>query len=812
MTAETADRPTPPPLAYAAAPSTAAASQSPLVGGRPAPEASREDFRALSNSMPQLAWIADGDGYIFWYNQRWYDYTGRSFDEMSGWGWQLVHHPDHCAGVIGRFKAALGTGESWEDTFPLRRHDGTFRWFLSRARPHRDASGRITRWFGTNTDIEDQREAEAALRHSEARFRSLIDAAADIIWTTTADGRLMPPQDGWQRFTGQGPSELAGFGWVEALHPDDREETVERWREAVADGSRFHVEHRLRRRDGEFRYMEASAVPVIDGAGRVMEWVGIHTDVTPRRQATEAVAAARDAAEAANRAKSQFIANMSHELRTPLSAVIGYSEMLAEEIEDLGHAHLIKDLAKIESSARHLLGLINDVLDLSKIEAGRMTVGRERFATAAMLDEVVAAAEALAAKKGNRLEQKRAAGLGEMESDDLKIRQCLLNLLGNAAKFTEGGTITLEARREVRGEADWLVFAVRDTGIGMTEEQLGRLFTRFSQADESTTRQFGGTGLGLAITRAFCRKLGGEVSVTSEPGQGTCFTMELPALLPEGTADVAAPVASTRAGRGARRNLVLVIDDDAAARELLTRFLTREGFEVHCEADGRAGLMQARALRPLAVLLDVEMPEMNGWAVLHAIRSDPDLAQTPVIMASVVNEQSLGYALGATDYLVKPIHWHKLKGAIDRLRVRAGAGDVLLVDDDADARARVRTMLARDGWQVSEAADGQEALTLVKALEAAGKKLPALILLDLMMPVLDGFGFLQALRATPGGHGVPVVVLTAKDMTPEEQEWLASQADRIVRKGSVSLADLARELKSIVPIEDETAHEEGEGP
>jgi PAS domain S-box-containing protein len=764
------------------------------------PIASRDDFRTLADAIPQLTWIADGLGHVFWYNRRWYDYTGTTLEEMAGWGWRSVHHPDHLDGVIDRFKAAIALGEEWEDTFPLRRADGVYRWFLSRARPQRDGEGRVVRWFGTNTDITEQREADEALRRSEARFRTLVDAAADIIWSTTAEGVLLPPQEGWTRFTGQSGAALAGTGWLDAVHPEDQERTLSGWREAVANGARYHMEHRLRRRDGEYRDMEVSAVPVINGTGLIQEWVGIHTDVTARRAAAAAVEAARDAAEAANRAKSQFIANMSHELRTPLSAVIGYSEMVAEEIEELGHPELVRDMGKIQSSARHLLNLINDVLDLSKIEAGRMTVSRERFGVGPMLREVVEAAGALAAKKRNTLLEEIGADLGEMLSDDLKVRQCLLNLLGNAAKFTEDGTITLRAWREVREGAGWLAFAVADTGIGMSEDQVSRLFQRFSQADESTTRQFGGTGLGLAITRAFCRKLGGDVTVESIEGEGTTFTMRLPAELPEQMEDVEAPREEVLREVLPRRNsMVLVVDDDPSARELLSRFLSREGFSVHCEADGLAGLERARALHPMAVILDVEMPKMNGWAVLHAMRSDPALAHTPVIMASVVNEQSLGYALGATDYLVKPIQWSTLKGAIARLRVRSEAGEVLLVDDDADARERLRTMLSREGWTVVEAQNGQEAVACVEV------SMPALILLDLMMPVMDGFEFLQALRSMPAGQGVPVVVLTAKDISTEELNLLATQADRIVRKGSLSLADLVRELNAIVPPEDGAA-------
>ena len=764
---------------------------------RPEPadaEPTPADFRHLADAIPQLAWIADGSGSIFWYNRRWYDYTGSTLDEMRGRGWSKVHHPDHVLRVVQRLNEAFSKGATWEDTFPLRGRDGAFRWFLSRAEPLRDPRGAIVRWFGTNTDVTESRDAEAAVRRSEERFRTLISASADLIWTAGPDGGLIPPLPTWRAYTGQTEAAYAGWGWLDIVHPDDRSRVSALWREALHGRVPFHAEFRLRRRDGEWRFSEARAAPVMSSDGTVREWVGVNADITDRRQSEEALQEAKELAESANRAKSQFIANMSHELRTPLSAVIGYSEMLAEEIEDVGQPQLLSDVGKIEAAARHLLGLINDVLDLSKIEAGRMTVEAIDFDVAAMVDEVVNATGSLVAAKNNRLRLDLADGLGRLHSDELKIRQCLINLVSNAAKFTEGGEIVLRARREAAAVA----FEVADSGIGMTPEQMARLFQRFAQADESTTRQFGGTGLGLAITRAFARKLGGDVTVESEAGRGSTFRLHVaaevrsddaggapPAIPPEPASPSTAPAAQ----QGAR---VLVIDDDPAARELLARFLQREGYTVSGAADGQAGLTLARALRPDAILLDVEMPKMDGWSVLQALRQDPALVDTPVVMVSVRSEKGLAFALGATDYLTKPIDWDRLKRLMDRLNPHK-EGAVLVIDDDAAARERIRFTLSRQGWRVVEAENGQQALERLDGVA------PSLILLDLMMPVMDGFAFLKRLRQRADGGLVPVVVLTAKDVTPDERASLAGQAKRIISKGSLSLPDLAQELRELIP-------------
>ncbi|WP_342111371.1 hybrid sensor histidine kinase/response regulator [Methylobacterium sp. SI9] len=504
------------------------------------------------------------------------------------------------------------------------------------------------------------------------------------------------------------------------------------------------------------------------------------TDANARAQA------AKEAAEEHSRAKSRFLANMSHELRTPLSAVIGYSEMLEEEAEELGQDVLLKDLGKIKSNAKHLLGLINDVLDLSKVEAEKMDLYPEDIDVAAFATDAAGTVDALVAKKGNVLTLDIAGDVGQARTDAVKLRQCLFNLLSNAAKFTESGTITLSVIREDGKGADWLRFTVEDTGIGMTPEQVGRLFERFTQADETTTRKFGGTGLGLALSRAFARLLGGDITVASVEGQGTTFTLRIPALAPEHVAGEV-PTAAPENLSGTE-DLVLVIDDEANQRELMTRFLERQRFAVRTATDGRTGLDLARSLKPRAILLDVMMPDMDGWSVLAALKADAETAGIPVVMVSFVADAALSASLGAVEAVPKPVDWTRLRTILDQFR--AADGDVLVVDDDADMRHRLRTVLERDGWSVREAGNGQEALDQVR------HGAPRLVLLDLTMPVMDGFSFLDRLRVLPGCAEVPVVVLSARDVTRAERARLA-EADRVLRKGDTSLQDIATELRKL---------------
>ena len=394
-----------------------------------------------------------------------------------------------------------------------------------------------------------------------------------------------------------------------------------------------------------------------------------------------AARAAKIAAEKADAAKSTFMANMSHELRTPLNAVIGYSEMLQEEAIDLGHNEFIPDLKKINAAGKHLLDLINSVLDLSKIEAGKMELYLESFEVRNLITDVAAVIEPLVAKNANRLAIHCAPDVGAMRADLTKVRQVLFNLLSNASKFTEAGTITLEVARRAGAAGERLVFRVIDSGIGMTPEQMAKLFQPFTQADASTTRQYGGTGLGLTITKKFCEMMGGTVSVESEPGRGTSFTVELPAQVGEAKAQVGQAV-TPLFDVNADAPLILVIDDDPAVQELMTRFLNREGFRAASALDGQEGLRLARELRPAAITLDVMMPGMDGWAVLSALKAESATHDLPVIMLTIVDEKNLGYALGAAEYLNKPIDRERLLALLKKYRPDIQTGSVLVVEDD----------------------------------------------------------------------------------------------------------------------------------
>jgi signal transduction histidine kinase/DNA-binding response OmpR family regulator len=555
----------------------------------------------------------------------------------------------------------------------------------------------------------------------------------------------------------------------------------------VRQGTALLTEWRLA--DG--RILEYRCVPLPDG-GRMLTYY----DLTHLKRTEAALQAAKEEAEQASRTKSEFLANMSHELRTPMNAIIGFTRLVMRRGKEVLPEKQYANLEKILASANHLLGLINDVLDLSKVEAGRMEVKPVEFALEPLVDQCLRTIEPMLRSGRVELIKQIEPDLPTLVSDQDKLRQILFNLLSNAAKFTEAGAITVAAR--CSGEE--LVIAVLDTGIGIPADQLELVFEEFRQVDSSSTRQYGGTGLGLSISRRLAQLLGGDITLASTPGVGSTFTLTvplraaaaLPAPPPEprgGAAPEAAEPALREARAGGAR-LVLAIDDDPDVVLLLKENLADAGYRVIGAATGAEGLRLARELKPSAITLDIVMPGADGWQVLHALKADPATRDIPVLLLTVVDQKDLGYRLGAADYLLKPFERDDLLAALQR--VAPNCRHLLVVDDDPQVADLVRQSLEDEPYQIDVAGDGQA------ALEAIAERRPDAILLDLLMPRMDGFEFIAALQKDPERRAIPVIVLTAKTLSRQERRALNEHALAVIQKGALDREALMAELKQVL--------------
>jgi CheY-like chemotaxis protein len=488
--------------------------------------------------------------------------------------------------------------------------------------------------------------------------------------------------------------------------------------------------------------------------------------------------------EAAARLKSEFLANFSHEIRTPLNAITGYCDLLLRDEGARLTPHGRRDLSVIKSNARTLLALINDILDLSKIEAGRVEIVKEPINLREMADECLASVKEIL--KGREVALTSQIGPAQVFTDPLKLRQVLLNLLSNAAKFTEAGEIAVTA--EAQGTS--LVMVVEDTGAGIPEDQLPLIFDKFRQVDGSARRKVGGTGLGLAIVKEVVQILGGTVTVTSTLGRGTRFTVVLPGAIDTNAAEPAPPEPGLiLAAPDGGPFTVLVIDDDLMIQHLVRGQLEAEQFHVVSATDGFEGLTLAREVRPSVIILDIHLPRLDGWTVLGELKSDPVLSQIPVVMMSVEEQRARGYSFGACEYLVKPVEPDRLLHVVKRAIVPAG-GDVLVVDDDDATRDIVSRHLRRAGYSTIEARDGEEALLRSRVVK------PGLVILDLLMPGVDGFEVLRTMRNE--GIRTPVVVLTGKSLSVDEERTLREGLARIVQKGGAAIDLVVREAKQLL--------------
>ncbi len=614
-----------------------------------------------------------------------------------------------------------------------------------------------------------------------------VESAGDLIEITSPDVLVEYVNPAYERVLGvtrdqaigQTPAHLAASGAQSS-------ELLTEIEEALARGERWTGVLVSHTRDGRLVHFESAISAVASPKGEVTHRLAVMRDITERLarqeallEANRALSEARDAAVAASRAKSDFLANMSHELRTPLNAIIGYSEMLLEDFA--GDASVAQDLTRIKTAGTHLLSLINDVLDISKIEAEKVELLPDWFEVSDLVEQTAATARPLAQKNANRLSVELAPDLGQIHADRTRLRQVLLNLLSNACKFTKDGEVWIRARRLPDGEGGSIELEVKDTGIGISAEHQLKLFQPFMQADSSTTREFGGTGLGLAISKRLVEKMGGVISLESAPGKGTTMRVRLPVSLEERSSSM--PPVSLREPLGEDAPTVLLIDDDPAVRDLFTRQLAKRGFRTRVAATGREGLALAANLRPHAIVLDVKMPGLTGWEVLSALKLSEATSNIPVIMLTVMQQREVGQALGAVDYLMKPIDPTLLT---ETLRRHTGheAAHVLVVEDDEPTRELVRRTLEARGLRVTEAEHGQAALDILH--EAS----PDVVVLDLMMPVMDGFTFLHHLRRDPLFGRIPVVVATARTLNEDERAALEHAVQRLIEKNAFSRRDL----------------------
>lgn len=760
-------------------------------------------------SISECVSITDVNDKIIFVNNAFLKTYGYSEKEVLGKTMTMFRSPNNDPAVVKQIQPATLAG-GWHGELLNRRKDGSdFPIYLSTS-VVRDEHGSVVAMVGIASDITERREAERILRDSETRFRSVWEDSSDGMRLMDEKGTVLSVNRAYCKMMNIAPEEIIGKPISEVYEISVRDNVMAKVAQRFStENIEPHMVRSLVLRNGKTITVEVSN-SMIERENNQPVLLSIFRDVTERRKAEEKIreqikiieeqnvelAQAHDKAMEATKAKSAFLASMSHELRTPLNAIIGYSEMLLEEMRDEKELRFRDDVEKIRLAGKNLLNLINEVLDLSKIEAGRMELYLEEFDMKELINEVAATVEPLIKKSENTFVLNVVDMFPPVLLDMTKVRQILFNLISNASKFTQKGIITLAAsvRRSPDNSGTEIVLKVSDTGIGITEEQKAKLFKEFSQADSSTSRQYGGTGLGLAITKHFCEMMHGSIDMESIPKKGTTFTVILPQRIESETSETKRKETAVVSERSVPvGSAVLVIDDDPSVLDLLQRFLTKEGYFVECSSNGDEGLKLAKEILPMAIILDVMMPHKDGWAVLQEIKNDPVLKSIPVIMYTMVDERNFGIAIGATEYLIKPVSKEEILQVLEKFRHRINSGYILIVDDDPDLRDIATRTIEKEGWSVQSAENGKIALSILE------QGMPSIIFLDLMMPVMNGFEFLSVFETHREWDRIPIVIITSRDLSLEERQRLNGTVRKIIQKGDFTPEKLLKQLAQLIP-------------
>ena len=760
---------------------------------------SEERFRQMAENIPDIFWIRDIEtGIVIYVSPAYEKITGHScerlYKEPQSWA-EFIHPEDR-----ERMLQVTETQKThFRQDYRIIRPNGEIRWFAARAFPVCDEHGKVYREVGLARDITERMQTQAELGESEERYRKLFDFAPYPIWIYDRETL---------RFIAVNNAAVVSYGYsrqeflamtIKDIRPQEDVPALLASVASLSNGERGFGLWRHRKKDGSIIDVEVTSYS-ISFAGRPADYV-MAIDITERRRAEEErqrhlaqieqqnreLELRRLEAERATQLKSSFLASMSHELRTPLSAIIGFSELLGEQtagdLNDKQHRY-VEHVCK---AAKHLLDLINDILDLSKIEAGQLELQSEDFVLAEAMPEVLSTITPLAMRKQIEVE----SAVGDefvLYADRIRFKQVFYNLVSNAVKFTPPtGKIRIDAAQE----AGFVRVSVTDTGVGISPEDQKVIFDEFRQVDVTTKGVKEGTGLGLAITRRIVERHGGKIWVESAPGKGSRFSFTLPA----GTlasVEKQKIAASSRSGR--EKSMVLVIDDEPAARELLVNFLEPEGYQIVTANSGQAGITAAKQLRPDAITLDMLMPGKNGWETLSQLKQDPDTADIPIIIVSVVDEKKAGFALGAAEYLVKPIAKEVLVSKIEKhIGPPAPAGTkILVVDDEAATLGVLEQMLRSVGYDPVLATNGKQAVEKLSQFPVRA------VLLDLIMPEMNGFEVIQRVKENAAWSAIPIFVLTAKDLNYQEIELLTEQTYAFFRKGVPWKESLLAEVRKAV--------------